>query len=90
MTQKEFTKEIAKRANLTLTQANSAVKTYHELIMEVVANGEKIMFPGFCTYTSRVQKGGKRRIPGTEQEIFVKEKRVPVVKIGTKFKNAVL
>ncbi len=87
MKKSDIVKRIAKEKNISQNKAKLIVEGIFLAMTEALARGEKIEIRGLGSI--RVKKKPSRIVkdPRTGAEIFVKERYVPVFKMGKLIKN---
>lgn len=81
--------ELNEVKGLSKALVSRLVSIYEEKIVDHVAKGDRVSLAGFAIFESRVRESRQARNPRTGETIEVPEKRVPVIKPGNTFKNAV-
>ncbi len=89
MTKAQLIEKVADEVGLTKKAAADAVNAVFDLIMDTVAQGEKVVITGFGTFRVRTRAARKGRNPQTGEEIMIPEKRIPGFTAGKAFKRAV-
>ncbi|HEC32101.1 MAG TPA: HU family DNA-binding protein, partial [Deltaproteobacteria bacterium] len=67
MTKKEFIDKVAERAGLSKKDATSAVNAVFEILEESLAEGDKLIIPGFGSFFVGRRAERKGRNPQTGQ-----------------------
>jgi DNA-binding protein HU-beta len=62
---------------------------FEGVVTEAVASGEKVQLPGFLTFEQAHRAARTGRNPATGAEIQIPAAKVPKVKVGKTFKDAV-
>jgi len=81
--------EIAKKADLTKTQATDVLNAFTEVVTESLAKGEKVTLMGFGSWEVRERAARTGRNPQTGKTIKIKAKKVPKFNPGKELKTAV-
>ncbi len=88
MNKRDLIRELAKRTGLRLAQAQMVldvlfgVQDEPGIIPVTLRRGEKVVIPGFGSFTVRTRKARRARNPRTGETIQVPERRVPAFKAG--------
>lgn len=88
MNKRDLIRELAKRTGLRLAQAQMVldalfgVQDEPGIIPVTLRRGEKVVIPGFGSFTVRTRKARRARNPRTGETIQVPERRVPAFKVG--------
>lgn len=89
MNKTELVAAVAEKSGLTKKDAEKAVSSVIETIIESVANGEKVQIVGFGTFEQRQRNARTGCDPRTKQQIEIPASKVPAFKAGNAFKEAV-
>lgn len=89
MNKAELVDAIAQRANTTKKEADAALSAAIDVIMETVADGDKVTLVGFGTFESRDRQAREGRNPSTGATIQIPATIVPAFSAGKLFKDAV-
>lgn len=89
MNKTELVAAVAEKSGLTKKEAEKAVSSVIETIIESVANGEKVQVVGFGTFEQRQRNARTGCDPRTKQQIEIPASKVPAFKAGNAFKEAV-
>lgn len=81
--------EVAKKAELSKSNAKEAVDAVVESITNALANGDKVQLIGFGTFEVRERAARKGRNPQTGAEIDIPATKIPAFKPGKGLKEAV-
>lgn len=87
MVKSELIDLVAQRADVKLSEAERAVETFFDAIVEALANGERVEIRGFGAFTVREYQGFKGRNPRTGEKIEVSPKRLPFWRCGLELKS---
>lgn len=82
MNKAELINKIAEDANITKTQANTALDSFIEAVTKTLKAGGKVTLVGFGTFVISKRKARKGRNPQTGEEISIKARRVARFKAG--------
>lgn len=89
MNKKELVDAIAKKANVTKKDADKILSTFLKVIMDAVADGQKVVLVGFGTFEPRNRKARQRRNPQTGDRIETPATVMPIFFKGKIFKAKV-
>lgn len=89
MNKTELVAAVAENSGLTKKDAEKAVSSVIDVIVESVANGEKVQIVGFGTFEQRQRNARTGCDPRTKQQIEIPASKVPAFKAGNAFKEAV-
>ena len=87
MNKQELVKRIARDAEVTQRQAAVMIDSMVNIIMDTVADGEKVLIQGFGCFESRTRAARNSRNPATGDIMVIPEAVVPVFKAGQEFKD---
>ena len=89
MNQTELIQQVADEANLTKTQAQSALRALLKTIVQVVADGDKVTLVGFGSFEPKARSAREGRNPQNGELIKIPAARVPSFSAGQTFRKAV-
>ena len=89
MNKTELVAAVAEKSALSKKDAEKAVASVIDVIVESVANGEKVQLVGFGTFEQRQRNARTGCDPRTKQQIEIPASKVPAFKAGNAFKEAV-
>lgn len=89
MTKKELVQNIAQEAGITKTVAEKALNAVLDGITKALAEGDKVTFVGFGTFSTAKRPARKGRNPKTGKEIDIPASIVPKFKPGKSLKEEV-
>ncbi len=89
MTKAEIVDKIAKGAELTKAQAETAASIFMDSIVEALKAGDKVTFVGFGTFTATERAERIGRNPQTGAEVKIPAKVAIKFKAGKAFQEAV-
>ncbi len=89
MNKSELINAVAEKAGISKKDAEVAVSSLVDVIIENVANGEEIRIVGFGTFERRERKERVGSDPRTGEKIQIAASKVPAFKPGKSFKEAV-
>ncbi|NQT75395.1 MAG: integration host factor subunit beta [Candidatus Omnitrophica bacterium] len=82
MTKKDIVIRIASESGVKQIDVKKVVQMTFDIIVDVLAKGEKIELRNFGVFKTKSRKGRMGRNPRTGQQVPVKPKRVAVFKPG--------
>ena len=89
MNKSELTETLSKELNLPLSETAGVISTILDSMTNALANGDNIEIRGFGSFTVRHYKSYVGRKPKTGENIVVKAKKLPFLKVGKDLKEAV-
>ncbi len=89
MTKKDIVTRIASESGIKQIDVKRVVQMTFDIIIDVLAKGEKIELRNFGVFKTKSRKGRMGRNPRTGQQVPVKPKRVAVFKPGLLMKAKV-
>jgi nucleoid DNA-binding protein len=89
MTKKDIVVRIANESGIKQIDVKKVVQMTFDIIIDVLAKGEKIELRNFGVFKTKSRKGRMGRNPRTGQQVPVKPKRVAVFKPGLVMKAKV-
>lgn len=89
MNKTEFVNAVAEKAEISKKDAEVAVKSVLNTVVETLEKGEKIQLVGFGTFEVRDRKERQGRDPRTNTAITIPASKVPAFKPGKAFKETV-
>lgn len=81
--------ERAKESNVTKKQVDAVLTEVLDVIVEAVANGDKVTLVGFGSFESRERKAREGRNPKTGEKMNIPATKVPAFSPGKSFKEKV-
>ncbi|MFC1888207.1 HU family DNA-binding protein [Thermodesulfobacteriota bacterium] len=87
MNKSEIARIVAEKNDISLKSAQKAVDSIFEILMETLAEGQKIEIRGFGSLTIRNYEAYTGRNPRTGELTDVKEKKSPFFKTGKELKD---
>ncbi len=82
MNKADLIENVAKAAELTKTQAATAIDSFMASIEKALKKGDKITLVGFGTFSVSVRKAREGRNPATGKKIKIPKKKVVRFKAG--------
>ena len=89
MHKEDLIEKISENTGFTKTDANRIVTEVIKVIIDEVANGEKVTLTGFGSFEARKRAARNGVNPKTKEPISIPETTVPHFKAGKVFKDAV-
>ncbi len=89
MNKSELIEAIAKKADMSKTQAAAALDNFLETITEQLTAGNDITLVGFGTFTTKKREARTGRNPQSGQPIEIEAATLPTFKPGKTLKEAV-
>lgn len=89
MNKGELVDAIAKRANVAKKTADEVLSATVDVIMEAVADGEKVTLVGFGSFEPRERKAREGRNPKTGEKMEIPANTVPAFSAGKSFRERV-
>jgi integration host factor beta subunit len=86
MVRAELINNVAQKLNLTKRKASIAVNTVFQIVIQALADDDKVELRGFGSFTTRTRCSRKGRNPKTGDIVQVPAKRVPFFKAGKDLK----
>ena len=71
MTKADFINHLATKLNMTKTEADNVFVTVFETLTEVLTDQDKMMVPGFGTFSTKVREERASRNPSTGKEMVI-------------------
>ena len=88
MNKTELIAAVAEKTGLPKKDADNAVNTLLNTIVETVSKDEKVQIVGFGTFELRSRNERQGRDPRTNSPITIPASRVPAFKAGKAFKDS--
>jgi DNA-binding protein HU-beta len=85
----ELVDAIASDANLSKTDAESALNAFISSVQSAVTNGDKVTLPGFGTFAPTLRKARMGMDPRTRAPVHIPERKSAKFSVGSKFKAQV-
>ncbi|MDZ4826699.1 MAG: HU family DNA-binding protein [Actinomycetota bacterium] len=89
MNKGELVEAIASAANLSKTDAESALNAFIATVQNTISSGEKVTLPGFGTYSPTTRKARTGIDPRTRNPVQIPERKSAKFSVGSKFKAQV-
>ena len=88
MNKTELISAVAEKTGMSKKDADNAVNSMINTIIETVSKDEKVQIVGFGTFELRSRSERQGRDPRTNSPITIPASRVPAFKAGKAFKDA--
>jgi DNA-binding protein HU-beta len=85
----ELVDAIAADANLSKTDAESALNAFINSVQSAITAGEKVTLPGFGTFSPALRKARTGMDPRTREPVQIPERKSAKFSVGSKFKAQV-
>ncbi|MBD2215075.1 HU family DNA-binding protein [Nostoc linckia FACHB-104] len=89
VTKGELVDAVAAKTNITKKQALEVISAFLSVVIEAVANGEKITLVGFGSFERRERSEREGRNPKTNEPMTIPATKVPAFSAGKQFKEKV-
>lgn len=89
MNKGELVDAIAEKANVSKKEADAILSTTIDIIVEAVADGDKVTLVGFGSFEKRERKEREGRNPKTGESMTIAATTVPAFSAGKAFKETV-
>lgn len=89
MNKGDLVDKVAAKATVTKKQADAVLTAILEVVMEAVANDDKVTLVGFGSFEARERKAREGRNPKTGEKMEIPATRVPAFSAGKQFKELV-
>ena len=89
MNKTELITAVAEKAGMSKKDADAAVSTVLDTIVNTVAAGEKVQLVGFGTFEPRTRCAKTGKNPRTGETISIPASKIPAFKAGKAFKDTV-
>ncbi len=89
MNKTELIAAVAEKAGISKKDADAAVNTTLDTIVEMVAAGDKVQLVGFGTFEPRERSAKTGKNPRTGESIEIPASKIPAFKAGKAFKDIV-
>jgi DNA-binding protein HU-beta len=89
MNKAELVSAVAEKSGQTAAAVSSVLGAFEDVVTSTVAGGGKVQIPGFLSFERGDRAARTGRNPATGAEIQIAAARVPKVKVGKSFKDAV-
>jgi DNA-binding protein HU-beta len=89
MNKTDLVSAIAQKTGQPSSAVGEVLAAFEGVVTEAVASGEKVQLPGFLTFEMAHRAARTGRNPATGAEIQIPAAKVPKVKVGKTFKDAV-
>ena len=89
MNKTELIAAVAEKSGLSKKDADNAVNSMLDAVVETLAQGDKVQIVGFGTFEVRSRSERQGRDPRTNNPITIPASKSPAFKAGKAFKDAV-
>ena len=89
MNKTELIAAVAEKGGISKKDADAAVNTTLDTIVEMVAAGDKVQLVGFGTFEPRERSAKTGKNPRTGESIEIPASKIPAFKAGKAFKDIV-
>ena len=89
MNKSELVREISVKVKLSMEQADKAVSSFFDSMLDALKVGGRVELRGFGSFSVREYDGYMGRNPRSGETVSVAPKRLPFFKPGKEFKNAI-
>ena len=89
MNKGELVDAVAEKATVTKKQADAVLTAALEVIVDAVADGDKVTLVGFGSFEPRERKAREGRNPKTGDKMVIPATTVPAFSAGKQFKEKV-
>lgn len=89
MNKAELVSAVAEKSGQTNAAVSAVLGAFEDVVTGEVAGGGKVQIPGFLSFERGERAARTGRNPATGAEIQIPASRVPKVKVGKSFKDAV-
>ena len=89
MNKTDFVEIVAMKTGMTKKAAEAAVNAVNETIAEALAEGQKVQFVGFGTYSVKERAAREGRNPKTGEAMTIAASKTPAFTAGKALKDAI-
>jgi len=89
MTKREVAEIIAEQTGMTMTETETVINGFFEVVAQRLRQGERLEFRGFGSFFAKYRAPKDARNPGTNEIVKVPERYVPVFKPSNILRNRV-
>jgi len=89
MIKSELIRALKKEAKLNKIDARNVVEIFFEEMAKALANGDKVEIRGLFSFYVKHYKAYIGRKPKTSEQVKVKPKKLPVLRVGKELKRRV-
>jgi DNA-binding protein HU-beta len=89
MNKSQFVEAVAKKANISKKEAQTAVRATLDVISDVLRKNDRVVLPGFGTFGCSNRKARTGRNPSTGEMIKIPARRVARFKAGSKLRESI-
>jgi integration host factor subunit beta len=85
----ELIQALQESMNLSKSEATQTVKLFFDSIIDALLKGDRVEIRGLCTFRIKEYASFAGRNPKTGEDVIVKPKKLPVLRVGTELKQRV-
>ncbi|MCC5792218.1 MAG: HU family DNA-binding protein [Legionellaceae bacterium] len=89
MKKSELVQTISSKSGMSKTQVSEVLTAFTSTIIDVMKQGDQVVIPGLCTFSTGFRAARDGRNPQTGAKIHIPAARVPKIKAGKNLKDAV-
>ena len=89
MTKADIVDQISAGTGLTKTEAEAVINGFMSIVKSAVTQGESVYLRGFGTFKAQWRAARTARNPRTNEEVYVRERALPIFKASQDFRDAV-
>ena len=89
MNKAELVSAIAEKSGQSASAVNDVLGAFEDIVTATVADGGKIQLAGFLSFEKSERAARTGRNPATGEEMQIPASKVPKIKVGKSFKDAV-
>ena len=89
MNKSQFVEAVAKKANISKKEAQTAVRATLDVISDVLRKNDRVVLPGFGTFGCSTRKARTGRNPSTGESIKIPARRVARFKAGAGLRSSI-
>ena len=89
MKKMEIVQTLRETESLDRHQAHRIVNLFFDSIAQALKAGDRAEIRGFCSFSVKSYPEYTGRNPKTGEKVVVKEKRLPVIRVGTELRERV-
>ena len=89
MLRTELVASVAKKAGISIKDADAAIKVFTEIVTQELRRGREVYLHGFGTFGVREWAERRGRNPQTGEEIVIPRNKIPQFKVDRAFRDAI-
>lgn len=89
MLRTELVASVAKKAGISIKDADAAIKVFTEIVTLELRRGREVYLHGFGTFGVREWAARRGRNPQTGEEIMIPSNKIPQFKVDRAFRDAI-